>query len=238
MTIKKIYIFIFLVVLSAAFILNTEVTTRQGINYKVNTIKIPLYLKLLDFLDRHYNYIQLLGRIVSPNDSAQEKVLKIFSWVCANIQEQPANLSVVDDHVWHIIVRGYGVADQFSDVFTTLCNYAGCPAYYLYIGAEDGSSKTIFAFVNIGGKWCIFDPYNGVYFVDESGNLTDTYSAKGGNYQLKSLIAKKKDNLNYEKYIRNFPDAYKFYLKRESIQSPLNRLLYWIKQSAFGHKKN
>jgi hypothetical protein len=35
-------------------ILNISVTTRQGVNYQVREIKFPLYLKILDFVDRHY----------------------------------------------------------------------------------------------------------------------------------------------------------------------------------------
>lgn len=235
---KKIYLFIFSVILFAAafFVLNIEVTTRQGIDYKVSTIKIPLYLKLLDFVDRHYNYRQLLTRIVRPNDNEQEKVVKIFSWVYANIRQQPDGLPVIDDHVWHIIVRGYGVADQFSDVFATLCNYAGSNAHYLYISSKDGLSKIIFVFVNIMGKWYIFDPYNGVYFTDKAGTLADVYSIKAGDYRIKYINAPGEDNLKYENYIRNLPDRHEFTLKRENIQSPLKRILYGIKQFLAGQK--
>ena len=41
-------------------VLNIGVTTKQGINYRVSEIKLPIYLKILDFVDRHYNYKNLV----------------------------------------------------------------------------------------------------------------------------------------------------------------------------------
>ena len=123
---KKIKpIVIVLLLVSLVFLLNVQVTTRQGINYKVTSIKIPLYLKLLDFFDRHYNYISLVSRITHGCINKETKILALFNWCYANIKDQPETLPVVDDHVWHIIIRGYGAGEQSSDVFTTLCNYAG-----------------------------------------------------------------------------------------------------------------
>ena len=43
-------LFLFLVLTGIFILLNLSVTTRQGIDYKLNSIKIPLYLKTLDFL--------------------------------------------------------------------------------------------------------------------------------------------------------------------------------------------
>ena len=88
-------------------LLNLTVTTRQGKNYEVKVIKMPLYLKLLDFFDRHYNYGFLVKRIVGNSKNKKEAVLKIFEWTNDNLKRSPAGLPSVDDHVWHIIVRGY-----------------------------------------------------------------------------------------------------------------------------------
>ena len=110
--------------------LNFTVTTQKGVNFKVQTIKIPLYLKALDFFDRHYNYKLITKRIIRDAQNEQDKAMKILEWTYKNIKRQPKELPVIDDHVWHIIVRGYGLNDQFSDVFTTLCNYAGMDAFF------------------------------------------------------------------------------------------------------------
>jgi len=60
------------------YILNINVTTQQGINYQWQTIEIPLYLKILDFFDRHYNYKWTVKRITGDSKTEKEKVFKIF----------------------------------------------------------------------------------------------------------------------------------------------------------------
>ncbi|HPM43368.1 MAG TPA: hypothetical protein PLV52_06020, partial [Candidatus Omnitrophota bacterium] len=130
---KKNLLRILVLALSIAFIymfLNIDVTTRKGIDYNVSTIKIPLYLKALDFIDRHYNYVQLTKNIIDGSKDEQEKALRIYIWVGMNIKKNPAGMPVVDDHPLNIVIRGYGVEDQFEDVFTILCTYAGLEAFY------------------------------------------------------------------------------------------------------------
>ena len=130
-------------------LLNIKVTTRQGVNYQVHTIRIPLYLKILDFMDRHYNYKQLVQRIIKNEHDKQERVMKIFSWTYHNIRKQPEELPVVDDHVWHIIVRGYGVSDQSCDVFATLCNYTGIDAFFHSFKEEGKDEKITLSFAKL-----------------------------------------------------------------------------------------
>lgn len=36
--------------------LNIRVSSRQGVNYVLRNIKIPLYIKAIEFLDRNYQY--------------------------------------------------------------------------------------------------------------------------------------------------------------------------------------
>jgi len=115
---------ILVVLISLGLLLNKEVTTKQGIDYKLQTIRIPLYLKMLNFYNRHYGYKWLTKRIIDKKTTDDEKAMALFDWTISNLKKQPRELRAVDDHVWHIIIRGYGTHDQFSDVFTTLCNYA------------------------------------------------------------------------------------------------------------------
>src|SRR3989338_5498954 len=150
-------------------VLNLNVSIKQGINYEVRTLKIPLYLKILDFYDRHFNYGYLADSIVKGIKNPEEKAVRIFEWTYANIHRTPIGMPVVDDHVWHIIVRGYGNDDQFADVFSTLCNYAGLDALFLEVFRKDEKEAIVLSFVKIGNKWLVFDPYNGVYFVDAAG---------------------------------------------------------------------
>ena len=120
----KMFALIFVFIISGAAFFHLESTTRVGIDYKVQTIKIPLYLKILNFFDRHFNYQWLTGRIISDLDRDEEKAIKLLSWVFDHIKQQPKSLPIMDEHVWSVIVRGYGVGDNFHDVFTTLCNYS------------------------------------------------------------------------------------------------------------------
>lgn len=217
-------------ILAIILVLNIKVTTLQGVNYEVNTIRIPLYLKILDFMDRHYNHKQIVKRIIKNDHDEQKRVMKIFSWTYHNIKKQPENLPIIDDHVWHIIVRGYGVRDQSSDVFATLCNYAGVDAFFDYFYAEEKDEIIILSLARLEDRWYVFDPHNGVYFVDKGGNLAAIDAMKEGHYRLERLGPPKEAILDYISYVKNMPDIKEIGLRRETVQSPFKRLLYMFKK--------
>lgn len=224
---KLTKILLSVIVVAGIFILlNLSVTTRQGIDHKVYSIKIPLYLKTLDFFDRYYNYRALVKRIVQGANNDEEKVMRIFSWTHNKIRRAPKELPIVDDHVWHIIVRGYGVNDQFQDVFTALCNIAGLDAFFLQVYTEDRSGVIILSFVKIQKKWCVFDAYRGVYFKDKQGRLADIGS---NNEWLVATLGGQPD-IDYTPYLKNLSTIKDIGLSRSSTQSPLNRLLFEIKK--------
>lgn len=207
-------------------VINVEVVTKQGIDFKVSVIKIPLYLKTLNFLDRHFNYKHLVKRITGVNLDQHEAVMKIFAWTYENIRQQPVGLPVVDDHTWNIIVRGYGLADQASDVFCTLCNYAGYNAFYDYISSDDGKEKIILSYVKINGFWYIFDPYNGIYFVDTKNMLVAVSNLKNTGWKLGYLGQIREPVVDYKNYLSNIIKIKRVRLRRENIQSPLRRLMF------------
>lgn len=211
-------------------LLNIHVTTQQGIDYQVHTVKIPLYLKILDFMDRHYNYNQLVKKIIKNEPDEQKRVMKIFSWTYHNIRKQPENLPIIDDHAWHIIVRGYGVSDQASDVFTTLCNYVGMDSFFYYLSTKNKEKRMVFSFVRLHNRWYVFDPYNGVYFTNTSNKLADMNALKRGDYKAVYLGISKTPALDYKHYFVIMPDPKDVGLKREKIQSPFKRFIYQIKK--------
>jgi hypothetical protein len=226
---------LFIAVLSLAaviLVLNIKVTTRQGIDYKIYTIRMPLYLKILDFYDRHFNYRWLARRITEGKTAEEEKVMAIFDWTVENIRHQPPELRVVDDHVWHIIVRGYGAHDQFSDAFSTLCNYAGFDAFFMKLSNKARTSKIPFAVVKINRKWYLFDPYNSIYFIKKDGHLASVEDIARGEWMVK--ITKDDRNtskVEYSDYFSgilavDFERAHKW--SRANIQSPVNRFFYGI----------
>jgi len=143
-------------------ILNITVTTRQGINYKVRLIRLPLYLKLLDYLNRHYNYKNITVNIIGGTRDQNAKAIKILHWVNAHLRKQPVELPVIDDHPLNILIRGYGENDQFEDIFTVLCTYAGMGAFYREFINNSGRHYFI-SFVKINGRWCPLSAYGQVY---------------------------------------------------------------------------
>lgn len=219
------------VLVIAAVLLNLEVTTRQGVNYEVHVLKIPLYLKLLDFFDRHYNYELLAKKIVSGAVSDEDKAMKILEWTCKSIKNNPKELPVIDDHVWHIIVRGYGVDDQFQDVFTTLCNYANLNAFYYDVHSETGGGRKPLSFVRLGDRWAIFDVYNGAYFLNGKGQIAGIGDLCRGDWKPAS-VTKKEIPGYYDKYFKklNSINFKKWWLSRGAIQSPARRFIYFIKR--------
>lgn len=209
--------------------LNIRVSTYQGVNYKVRKISIPLYLKIFDFFHRHYHYEQLSKEITKGALTDEEMVLKIFEWTRLNIKDNPAELPVIDDHVWHIIIRGYGVSDQISDVFTTLCNYAGFKSFF-HVVSSDGEKKIIvISFVVINNKLVAFDPYRSIYFRDKNGDLA--YIKNGSfAYAKKITPSGQSPDFDYGPYLKNIGKVVYGGLNRSDIQTPINRLRFKLSQ--------
>jgi hypothetical protein len=122
---------------------NVPTTTYQGVNFVVSARTLPAYVKALDFADRDANYKglarQIAGRAVLRRGAAA-RCLRL------DAREYPRHalrIPVVDDHVWHIIIRGYGEDDQKADVFTTLLTYAGMRAYWIFIGPRRSSCSRL-----------------------------------------------------------------------------------------------
>ncbi|MDD4910402.1 MAG: hypothetical protein PHR44_07000 [Candidatus Omnitrophica bacterium] len=224
---KLIILTAFSIILICLFIfLNIKVGSKQGINGEVKLIKVPLYLKILDFYDRHYNYKWLADRVAGDAYSDKEKALRLFEWTYNNILKVPEGLPVIDDHVWHIIVRGYGASDQASDVFTTLCNYLNLDAFFMGVGPR----RIALSFVKLDNKWRVFDPYRGVYFKDGNGNIADIDTLKSLDCNI--VYLKELPGLDYSELFRNFPYPESVGFTRANIQSPMNRLKYQIQKWA------
>lgn len=226
------------VALGLLLLLNCELTYKQGINHQVQTIRIPLYLKVLDFFDRHYNYKNLVAKIIKKYDNQAERVTKIFNWTHSNILKVPRGLPIIDDHVWHIIVRGYGTNDQSCDVFSVLCNYAGVDAFFDFIYTKDKKEVMPLAFVRLEGGWSVFDPYSGVYFENKSGGFASIKQMQDGDAALYSIAVTDKRITDYLKYIANLHFLKDMGFKRANVQSPLRRLLYEVEKISERSKKS
>lgn len=149
-----------------------KATTRQGVNYEVTTREIPLFVKAIDFLDRHEQYQLLTQHITDGLSSDRDRVLAVFEWTRQHIRPMPRDFPVIDDHILHIIIRGYGLDDQIADVFTTLSTYAGLPAFWSTFRApQAGRRGVVLSFARVDGRWRVFDVARGFIFRDLSGEF-------------------------------------------------------------------
>ena len=143
--------------------------TKQGIDYSVSTHTLPLYAKALDFVQRYSSYARLASQIAREHGSPEARALAIFEWTRESIRDTPAGFPVIDDHVSHIIIRGYGEPDQKADVFTALTTYAGVPAFWTQSG--NAPSRPVLSYVWIDRGWRVFDVENGIIFRNRQGAL-------------------------------------------------------------------
>ena len=215
--------------------LNIQTSTTQGINYQTRELKIPLYLKIANLFDRHYNYKWLVGRILHDQKEESEKAKAIFHWTATHIKKQPPELDVIDDHVWHIIVRGYGVADQAADVCATLSNYSGLKSFILKLKGINGSvpSHIIFSAVFFDGAWHLNDTYRHITIENSQGKWSTINEIASGDWQAKSYKDPNdiKDSLNYHNYLQSlntidFDALYRG--NRTTIQDPVSRLSHFL----------
>ncbi len=236
---KKKY-FISIVIISvflfAILFLKMDTITRQGINYTVRKIKIPLYLKLHNFFDRHLNYQWTVDQIVNDRMTDQQKAEAIFEWTIQHIVRQPAQLPVIDDHPWHIIVRGYGMADQMADVFAVLSNYAGLKSFILSCESIDGSDPRYISLgaVFFDGGWHLCDLHRQTIFLNNQNKwaLTSELVASGWKAKYVGNAAQHNGNIHYKNYFKKLNEVDFEYLSRNhrsAIQNPLSRFKSFLK---------
>lgn len=163
MKIKRVHIFTtVLTLLIFSALIFVRVPTKQGVNYKISSYKMPLYIKIIEFLDRDYQYRRIVKEIITGKFSGQDKVVAIFNWCVVHIKHRPEELPLFDDHPLNIIIRGYGEGDQFEDIFTILCTYAGFEAFYKEF-KDPAKGAYLLSFVKIDSKWHPFSVSNNVY---------------------------------------------------------------------------
>jgi transglutaminase superfamily protein len=184
---------------------NVPTTTRQGVNYVVTARTLPAYVKALDFVERSVNYEQLARQIAGGAASDEGRMRAVFDWTRANIRDTPAGFPVIDDHVWHIIIRGYGQADQKADVFTTLLSYAGVPAYWIFIGPRPELTLSL---ANVDGRWRPIDVDNGVLFRMPDGRQA-TVEDLAADHRLAAQGPARYGGVEYQRYFERFrvPEA-------------------------------
>jgi hypothetical protein len=184
---------------------------------------MPLYLKLIDFIDRHYNYKNLVVNILGDTKNDNAKAIKILDWVNVNLRKNPKELPVIDDHPLNILIRGYGVEDQFEDIFTILCTYAGMKAFYKRFKNNSGERYFI-SFVKINGRWCPLSAY-GRAFADKNGLIASVEDIVC-NRVLLELFINNIENFEAESFLSEITRIdFKPTSRRTTGQSPFRRII-------------
>lgn len=219
---------IFLTAFALLFIttlFNLKLTTKQGVDTVLTVKPIPLYLKGLSFLSRHYETRHLARSITRSESSDEKKIEALFKWTIKNIRHQPEDLPVIDDHHWHIIIRGYGGADQIDDVFSLLCAYNGFKSYYQLLNDRQGKRHP-FAFVRVGDRWVVFDVCHQTWFLNKGSQWASLSELRRGEFSI--IRHGDAPGMTFSEYAYLFR-AVEFdisLLKRNLMQMPLSRI--WI----------
>ncbi len=202
-----------------------RVTTRQGVNFQLSVRSIPLYAKAVAFLHRHVEYGLVVQEITRGLRSDAERAQAIYAWTRTHIRQTPKGWPVIDDHVLNIMIRGYGANDQMADVFTTLCAYAGLPAFYR-------QRPLIMSFARVDGRWAMFDVANGLVFTDASGRFLDAAELLGHPELAEPVAGSLRLNgVPYVEYLKQSVAFQEPEVRRPDLQMPLPRLVFELRRA-------
>lgn len=160
-------------IVAVTIIAQWPVTTRWGVNYQTSSKRIPLYEKAINFLSRDLQTQRIAQEITAGASSQTDKLLRVFTWVTANVRATPEGFLVVDDHPLHILIRGYGAEDQRTEAFVLLAGYSGFRAASTKVRPPGAAKPIMLALVRLPPKTVVFDVINGVVFRDDQGELVD-----------------------------------------------------------------
>jgi len=232
---KKRYlalIFIFLLFLCLIALLNKKVTTSHGVDHKVSRMTLPLYVKVLNFYARHFNYKWLAKQITGHLDTEEDKILQLFHWTYETIKPKPESLPIMDSHPWDVYVRGYGVIDSVHDLFSTLCNYIGTDAFFTVLYSKDRGQSRMLSFVRIKRGWVAFDPCRGFYFRNHTGGLATIEEMHEQDWHIVKLTQRDISKAHYEQFfdenLPNYIERIGSGFTRANTQSPINRLKFQL----------
>ncbi|MFH1045756.1 MAG: transglutaminase domain-containing protein [Candidatus Omnitrophota bacterium] len=229
---KNIIVYSGLALILGVVILFGASSTRQGVNCVVSEHAIPRWIKITEFLSRHYHYQQLAAEITKGYSNDEEKLTAIVDWTRRNIhQEYPADWPIYDDHVLNIIIRGYGTSDQFLDVCTLFCTYAGLPAAMYQAYHPQTQRAILLAVVKLNGRFILLDPARGNYFRNRAGELASISDIIAEP----SIVERAADTTAvrdkpYAEYFSVLTPIEKFRTLRAELQIPGTRISYEIKR--------
>lgn len=149
------------------------VTSRVGVNYVVTTQGLTLAEKVVHFLSRHWQTQRLAASVTGSARSSEEKIERILAWVNDHVQPVPPKFPVVDDHPLHILLRGYGSADQRTEAFTLIASYADLPTATVFTRPKGADRPLILALVRWEKSLYPVDVEHNLLFRTASADLAD-----------------------------------------------------------------
>lgn len=210
---------------------NWPVTRLVGVNFVVSEVRLPLWAKAVDFIHRDVNVDAVASAVLGGAVDDEAKAAAAFNWTRAHIRTQPEGLPVIDDHIWHIIIRSYGKPDQQADVFTTLLTYAGVRAYWVLVGVPP--DEVPMSYARIRGRWRVYDVANGIVFRNRVGELATPEDLAGDRELIRMAAAGAHlDVARYEARLRNYRSPDPPDVLRADLQMPGRRLWHEMKSVA------
>ena len=154
----------------------------------------------------------------------ERRVLAFFDWARAHVRPVPDGFPVIDDHVFHIIVRGYGAPDQRTEAFALLASYADMPATAMQLTSPSGTAQIVVAFVEIGDRIHAFDVVNGFVFRRGDGTLADVDELRADPSLIRSAARGLEiAGVPYESFYVSAADV-RPHFARMAMQKPWQRL--------------
>ena len=229
---RNIYIAIGAII-TIGIALNAEVSIRQAVDGRLREIKMPLYAKVIEFLARHYEYERIAKDVTRGCVTDEDKVLALFEWTHRNIRKVPKGMSVYDDHIVNIIIRGYGTCDQSQDVFTTLCTYAHISAFWATIPDREHKVTYPLSFVKLKGTWRVFDSCYGKYFRTKTGEIASVEDVANDRSLVEGedmnwIVA---EGVAYKDFFYNVKPIKEGGTLRAQKQMPFGRIVFEIRKA-------
>lgn len=195
------FLIIFIFLLTIFSVLNIKTTRLIGINFKVTEYQIPIYLKILEFFDRHYNYKYLVKNINQNinKDDTKNIVINLTKWIKINIKKIPKTIDIIDNHPLTIVHRRLGTEDQFSDLLSVLLVYSNVDSFY----KKFHTNKHPLTFFKINDYWSIIDPYYGIIFLNNDNFFASIKDLKENKWKINSLKFEEINDSNMNEFFEN-----------------------------------
>ena len=220
---KLILLSVLILLITIFFIANKNTTRFIGINYKVSEYQIPIYLKILDFYDRHYNYKYLVKKINENIDDEKDIILNTTKWIKNNIKKIPTDVDIIDSHPLTIIERRLGTDDQFSDLLSVLLVYENIDSFFVSKFNQIWHPLTFF---KIDNYWSLIDPYYGICFTNNENSFASIEDIKNEKWQISNLEFEKIDRLNFKDIFGNkFKDF-------DEVKNYYDKIFYYISSNS------